>query len=258
MRLLAPLLIVILATVVYSKKWREYAYRDCCSCKGREADKDKWLERRKEHKKPEGGRSEEEGGGGGKGGGGGSAEAGGGGKEDGYELWDGVIRGDEPKDFRGKFTKAMRKLQRQVLKRHNKWRRKHGVPPLEQDEQLCRYAQAYAYRLAQTGVMKHRTRKQYGENLFVAAGDIANFQITGKLVVDAWYNEIKLYHWGNRHQKGTGHFTQVVWKKSRLLGTGIATHGNKVFVVCNYDPRGNMNGAFWENVPKVPGEEDDD
>lgn len=270
MRLLAPLIIMAFVTVVYSKRWREYGYRECCSCKGKGSrgsggGEDRWTDRKREHKKPEGGGrgggSEEEGGKGrkGGGGGGGSEEASVKAPKEGYELYDGAVRGDEPDDFRGGFTKEMRKLQRQVLKRHNKWRKLHGVPPLEHDEQLCRYAQAYAYRLAQTGHMKHRTRRKYGENLFVASGDIKSmgFQVTGKLVVDAWYDEIKMYKWGNRLQKGTGHFTQVVWKKSKLLGTGIAAYDNKVFVVCNYDPHGNTNGAFIKNVPRSRSEDDD-
>lgn len=274
--MLAPLVILVFATVVYSKRWKEYGYRDCCSCKGKgskgaegeEAPEEKWTDRKKGHKKPEGGGSEEEGGRGGRRRKGGRREEGGeeGGEEpvikapkDGYTLYDGAITGDEPKDFRGEFTKAMRRLQRQVLKRHNKWRRLHGVPPMEHDEKLCRYAQAYAYRLAQTGVMKHRTRKQYGENLFVAAGDIHSmgFKVTGKLVVDAWYDEIKMWDWGKRLKKGCGHFTQVIWKTSKLLGTGIATHGNKVFVVCNYDPRGNQNPYFDINVPRARSDDDD-
>lgn len=47
-----------------------------------------------------------------------------------------------------------------------------------------------------------------------------------------------------------GHFTQVVWKESTQLGVGVATQGNKVFVVGQYRPPGNMNTAesFRENV----------
>lgn len=106
--------------------------------------------------------------------------------------------------------------------------------------------------------MKHRTRKKYGENLFVAwsSGD---HHVEGKTVVDAWYDEIKMYRWSNNFQKGTGHFTQVIWKKSRLLGSGIARGpGNKIFVVSNYDPPGNLQGAFRKNVPRPQGGGDEE
>jgi len=53
---------------------------------------------------------------------------------------------------------------------------------------------------------------------------------------------------------GTGHFTQVVWKKSTVLGMGQAT-GTKngmqcTYIVARYKPKGNFMGKFNENVPK--------
>lgn len=47
-----------------------------------------------------------------------------------------------------------------------------------------------------------------------------------------------------------GHFTQVVWKDSVELGVGMATNGNKVFVVGQYRPAGNINTKeyFEKNV----------
>lgn len=48
----------------------------------------------------------------------------------------------------------------------------------------------------------------------------------------------------------SGHFTQVVWKESTELGVGVATDGNKVMVVGQYSPAGNMSNAgyFEKNV----------
>ncbi|XP_077545273.1 uncharacterized protein LOC144158326 isoform X1 [Haemaphysalis longicornis] len=185
----------------------------------------------------------------------GSGESGGtkgGLEEDGYQYHKGVISGDdEPEDFKGKFTKAMLKLQRQVLRRHNKWRKLHGVPPVENDEELSRYAQAYAYSLARQGVMKHRSRnKKYGENLFYSWSTDPKHHVKGKQVVDAWYDEIKMYHWGNTFQPGCGHFTQVVWRKCTKIGSGIAQYKGKIFVVTNYAPPGNVMGHFLKNVPR--------
>ncbi|XP_077536764.1 Golgi-associated plant pathogenesis-related protein 1-like [Haemaphysalis longicornis] len=273
MKFFAPLFIVAFATVVYSKRWRQFGGRECCSCTEPGAPNNDWTVTKRERPRPGGGGGEggpegapggdggleEAAGKGGGGGGHGSGEAGGGGGgQGGYDLRDGVISGAEPNDFQGRFTNAMRKLQRQVLRRHNYWRRKHGVPPLQHNEQMCRYAQAYAYRLAQIGTMRHRSRnKKYGENLFVAwsSGD---HRVHGKTVVDSWYDEIKMYKWSNRYQPGTGHFTQVVWKKSRYLGSGIARgRDNKIFVVSNYDPPGNLHGAFRTNVPRPQGGGDD-
>ena len=48
---------------------------------------------------------------------------------------------------------------------------------------------------------------------------------------------------------GTGHFSQVVWKGSKEIGVGKAlTEDGRVFVVCNYNPAGNVMGQFADNV----------
>ncbi len=47
----------------------------------------------------------------------------------------------------------------------------------------------------------------------------------------------------------SGHFTQLVWRGSRLLGVGLASDGKgKTVVVANYDPAGNYLGRYAENV----------
>lgn len=50
-----------------------------------------------------------------------------------------------------------------------------------------------------------------------------------------------------------GHFTQVVWKGSTELGVGMATNGNKVYVVGQYRPPGNINTKeyFEKNVGQL-------
>jgi len=55
---------------------------------------------------------------------------------------------------------------------------------------------------------------------------------------------------GAAMQSQAGHFTQVVWKDSRELGVGRAFSDDeqRVFVVCNYFPAGNIIGRFAQNV----------
>ena len=52
----------------------------------------------------------------------------------------------------------------------------------------------------------------------------------------------------------TGHFTQVVWKKSKELGIGKATATHNgipcTYVVGRYRPPGNYEGKFDDNVVK--------
>ena len=51
---------------------------------------------------------------------------------------------------------------------------------------------------------------------------------------------------------GTGHFTQVVWKRSTELGIGraeVQQNGMKcAYIVGRYKPAGNFQGAFGDNV----------
>lgn len=47
----------------------------------------------------------------------------------------------------------------------------------------------------------------------------------------------------------SGHFTQVIWKNSTYLGVGAVVWEKGLFVVCNYEPPGNIIGAFVVNVP---------
>ena len=47
-----------------------------------------------------------------------------------------------------------------------------------------------------------------------------------------------------------GHFTQVVWKKTKKLGIAKARSpkSDKVIVVANYEPAGNWIGQYKDNV----------
>ena len=53
---------------------------------------------------------------------------------------------------------------------------------------------------------------------------------------------------------GAGHFTQVVWKESTVLGIGrveVEQRGMRcAYTVGRYKSAGNMMGSYKENVPK--------
>ncbi len=40
-----------------------------------------------------------------------------------------------------------------------------------------------------------------------------------------------------------GAFTQIVWKETRKLGVGITSRGKILYVVCFYEPRGNIKAS---------------
>jgi len=131
-----------------------------------------------------------------------------------------------------------------ILARHNQHRPRHCAPELAWSEEAARAAQAWAERLAHECTFKHSSSK-YGENLWMGtAGAFGPEQ-----VVDSWYSESKGYDYARPgFSMRTGHFTQLVWRATRRLGCGTATcKGNQIWV-CNYEPPGNVEGEFRENV----------
>uniref|UniRef100_A0A182T6H8 SCP domain-containing protein n=1 Tax=Anopheles maculatus TaxID=74869 RepID=A0A182T6H8_9DIPT len=116
-------------------------------------------------------------------------------------------------------------------------------------KELCDYAQQWANKLAAENKLEHRSTNRYGENLYACFGR-ANLE--GNDAVDSWYSEIKNYTFGasdpGNNFSNVGHFTQIVWKDSQHLGVGMAAKGTSVFVVCNYDPPGNVYGRYADHV----------
>lgn len=110
---------------------------------------------------------------------------------------------------------------------------------------LGKIAQAWANELAKMGKMQHSTAG-FGENVYwnTEACD-------GKRPVDQWYSEIKDYNFSKMEgQKGTGHFTQVVWKASKEMGIALATGPKGNYIVAEYNPPGNFVGKYAENIQK--------
>jgi uncharacterized protein YkwD len=133
-----------------------------------------------------------------------------------------------------------------LLSLHNRHRAAHCAPPLVWSAQLAGFAQAWANRLAGKGCrLEHRTRSPYGENLAAGTASI----MRAEDAVNGWYREVRSYRFGRGgFSLGTGHFTQLVWLQSRRLGCGSARCGDIRLWVCNYDPPGNYEGQFRENV----------
>ena len=144
-------------------------------------------------------------------------------------------------------------FQKSALDAHNNYRAKHHVGKLILSKELCDIAQAYAEELARTGNFAHSNGSFHGdnmgENLFACYG----MKISGKMMTDDWYNEIKQYDFNNPgYISGTGHFTQVVWKGSEQVGFGFAqARDGYYYGVANYYPAGNFIGEFEDNVFKA-------
>ena len=78
------------------------------------------------------------------------------------------------------------------------------------------------------------------------------------LAIDAWAGEESDYNWANADfTESTGHFTQLVWQNTTRFGCGAVQCSGKGenaafgwFMVCEYDPPGNVIGQFKYNVVK--------
>ncbi len=77
--------------------------------------------------------------------------------------------------------------------------------------------------------------------------------------VDAWGDEGRHYDYKKAgFRESTGHFTQLVWKGTVSVGCGredCAGRGGVGgwLVVCEYWPRGNVEGEFREEVGRAVG-----
>lgn len=132
---------------------------------------------------------------------------------------------------------------------HNKVRGAVGVGPVEWSPEIATYAQKWADRLAEKGTLEHRPiagewARVYGENLAINKSILAG--------AEAWHSEVRDYPEvrpiaSDLSTPKTGHYTQMVWRKTRRIGAGVAVVKDGRFkgmtlVVCNYDPPGNVVG----------------
>lgn len=153
-------------------------------------------------------------------------------------------------------VQAARSGRAAMLAAHNKWRAKVGVPRLHYSRSLAAAAQAWANKLKkQYRCEPHHSKPhgRYGENLYWASavrwsdGRREAQKVTPRAVVDSWAAERAYYnHARNSCQPGKvcGHYTQLVWKTTRLVGCGhaVCKDSKDQIWVCRYAPPGNRIG----------------
>lgn len=132
-----------------------------------------------------------------------------------------------------------------ILERHNQLREKHCAPAMTWSDEVARVAQKWADGLGRRCQLEHSGSDTYGENLAAGSEELMD----AAHVADMWYAEVEKYDF----KKGgfsmqTGHFTQLVWKESTRLGCGVSACKGLRIWVCNYDPPGNVQGEYHQNV----------
>ena len=132
-----------------------------------------------------------------------------------------------------------------VVDAHTQVRARHCAPPVAWSAKLAAVAQRWADHLRDGGCLFEHSRTDYGENL--AAGTDGALDADG--VVGMWYGEISKYDFRRGgFSMETGHFTQVVWRATTKIGCGTSQCNGMTIWVCNYDPAGNVEGEYRDNV----------
>lgn len=127
-----------------------------------------------------------------------------------------------------------------LLEKHNEWRAKVNVPPLEWSDELARSAEKWAKNLNRGCRFEH-SKSGNGENLW--KGTTGAFPVSK--VVDSWGEEVKDYNYEDNScdpGKVCGHYTQVVWEDTKRVGCAKMECDGFTTWVCQYDPPGNWIG----------------
>jgi uncharacterized protein YkwD len=133
-----------------------------------------------------------------------------------------------------------------IVAAHNRVRARHCAPPLQWSAKVAASAQAWANSIRDRGcALGHSGNGKYGENL--AAG--TSGMLDANAVVGMWYDEVKKFNFrsGGFSMK-TGHFTQAVWQGTRQVGCGKSQCNGLDVWICQYDPPGNVEGQYRQNV----------
>ncbi|MGW0251573.1 CAP family protein [Nocardia goodfellowii] len=135
---------------------------------------------------------------------------------------------------------------------HNQYRAKHGSPAMTSTQNLNSQAEQCAKYYAAKGTIDHSCpyKNGAGENLIGGQGNWGAVSFV-QMATKMWYDEISAYDFDNPgFGMQTGHFTQLVWKASTRLGIGYASQGGYTVAVALYNPPGNVQGQFPQNVPR--------
>lgn len=136
-----------------------------------------------------------------------------------------------------------------MLFNHNEARRRTGAPPLVWSTALAADARAYAEEMARTGRFAHADQSgaesRQGENLWMGTRGAFSYNE----MVGAWVDERRIFKSGLFPDNSTtgkwqevAHYTQIVWPTSLRMGCAVAANRENEFLVCRYDPPGNIVG----------------
>lgn len=153
-----------------------------------------------------------------------------------------------------------------ILERHNTMRQSvalgqiGGQPPasnmmeMKWDDELANRAQWWASSCHSERHDKgrHNSRFPVGQNIATTwttkpPSSYADIDSDFPDAIYKWFNEYKFFNFGGIGRGKTGHYTQMLWAETNLIGCGFAFYydpskGYTKNYVCNYGPGGNVLG----------------
>ena len=141
---------------------------------------------------------------------------------------------------------------RRIVALHNAERLAVRVPPLAWSERLARDALGWAQELARRGELDHAPDDRLhgeGENLFMGtAGAYSIDEMIGAFSEESADFQPGVFPRVARRGdwEDVGHYTQMIWPRTRLVGCAMARGEAMDVLVCRYLPAGNVYG---ERVP---------
>ncbi|XP_011645541.1 venom allergen 3-like [Pogonomyrmex barbatus] len=175
------------------------------------------------------------------------------------------------------FNDAQKKI---IVKKHNELRRKvasgqeksgrpgpqpaaKNMPDLKWDDELEKIAQRWADQCNFShDECRDVDRFSVGQNIAMSSMSSSGTESDETRLnnmIQMWYNEVKMFDRNQisnyKFDVNTGHYTQLVWAKTRLIGCGRISYKKPndwkiLYLVCNYGPSGNYIGEKIYEIKK--------
>ena len=132
-----------------------------------------------------------------------------------------------------------------MLEAHNESRKNLDLPPLVWSNKLAKNALKWANKLKKDSycLLKHspnKTRLNIGENLAWSKG----YSLSAREVAELWISEKKHFNFETRTcneiADSCGHYSQIIWRDTKMVGCAMVECGNEQVWVCQYEPAGNI------------------
>ncbi len=135
--------------------------------------------------------------------------------------------------------------QEEVLAAHNRERALLGIAPLAWNPVLAAHAAQWADHMAATATFQHQVNTGEGENLWTGtAGAYSLADMTAGWIAEKQAFRPGIFPYVAVGETAVGHYTQMIWAGTRTMGCARATGRDWDYLVCRYDPPGNVVGQW--------------